>query len=242
MTLLLLLAALVISGVGVWISRRWRVMGQAMMALGGLGLIGVLVVQVRQNLFLSQPKPPGRCEMAVSACLANCLVRDLSAQSGTVVLLFPQRRFMDADTEQSYEAGFTLPLRHGHGNLHLKALRLEAEKGKAGYDLSAFRQAMEQAQDALAVISYAGAPTGFEILFSGQPKSALIYVFDPDGTTNWLAALKEGHVRAVVLPRPGVDPRGRGAIAGMPQTIFDQFYLLATTEAADQVAAQLDKR
>ena len=51
MMLVLLVAALAVSGVGIWASRRWRVLGQAMMALGGLGLIGVLVVQVRQNLF-----------------------------------------------------------------------------------------------------------------------------------------------------------------------------------------------
>ena len=242
MTLLLLLAALVVSGVGVGVSRRWRVLGQTMMGLGGLGLIGVLALQARQNLFPPQPKTPNRCEMAVSACLANCMMRDLSAQSGNVILLFPQRRFMDADTEQSYEEGFTLPLRHGHGSLHLKALRLEAAKGKTRYDLSAFKLAMGQAQDALAVISYAGAPTGFETLFSGQPRSALFYVFDPDGTTNWLGALKACHIRAVVLPRPGVDPRGRGAITGMPQTIFDQFYLLATPETADQVATQLSKK
>jgi hypothetical protein len=47
MTLLLLLAALVMSGVGGWLSRRWRVWGQAMMALGGLGLIGVLALHVK---------------------------------------------------------------------------------------------------------------------------------------------------------------------------------------------------
>ena len=242
MTFTWLLAALAVSGAGVWVSRRSRVPGQAMMALGGLGLIGVVAWQVRQNVFPPQPKTSGRGEMAVSSCLANCLLRDLSGQSGNVILLFPQRRFMDADTEQSYEEGFTLPLRHGHGGLHLKALRLEAERGKAGYDLSAFRQALEQAQGALAVISYAGAPTGFETLFTGLPKPALFYVFDPDATTNWLTALRDGHVRAVVLPRPGASPRDREAVTGMPQAIFERFYLLATPDTADQVAAQLGKK
>ena len=132
MTFLLLLAALVMAGAGIWVSRRWRVLGQVIMALGGLGLVGVVALQVRQNVFAPQPRMPDRCEMAVSYCLANCLLGDFAGQSGSVVLLFPQRRFMNADTEQSYEEGFIPPLRHGHGMLRLKALRLEGGDRNAG--------------------------------------------------------------------------------------------------------------
>ena len=202
------------AGVGVWTSRRWRVLGQVMMGLGGLGLIGVVALEVRQYVFSPQPKMPDRCQIAVSYCLANCLLGDLASQSGSVVLLFPQRRLMDADTEQSYEEGFIPPLRHGHGILRLKALRLEGGDRDAGRTLSAFKQALAQAQEALAVVSYAGVPADFETLFSaGQLRIPPLYVFDHQGTTNWLAALKEGRIRAVVLPRPGVDPRG-GEAAG----------------------------
>ncbi len=243
MTFLLLLAALAVSGVGAWVSRRRRVLGQALMGLGGLGLIGVLALQARQNLFPPQAKTPSRCQMAVSYCLANCLLRDLAGQGGNVVLLFPQRRLMDEDAERSYEEGFTLPLRHGHTQLHLKALHLEGADGDAARRLSAFKQALAQAQGALAIVSYAGAPAGFDTLFSaGEEKTAPIYVFDSEGTTNWLGALKAGRIRAAVLPRPGVDLRGGESIVGMPQAIFDQFYLLATPNTADQVAAQLGKR
>jgi hypothetical protein len=243
MPFLLLLAALVMSGVGVWMSRRWRVLGQLMMGLGGVGLVGVLALQVRQNLFPPPPKLPNRCNMAVSYCLANCLLGDLAGQSGNVVLLFPQRRLMDADTEQSFEEGFVLPLRHGRGKLHLKALRLEGGKRDAGHDLSTFKQALAQAQEALAIVSYAGAPSGFETLFSaGQPKIAPLYVFDPEGTTNWLSALKQGRIRSVIVPRPGINPAAGAGLAGPPGEIFDQLYLLATPETADQVAAQLSKR
>ena len=149
---------------------------------------------------------------------------------------------MDADSEQSYEEGFTLPLRHGHGNLHLKALHLEAAKGKAGYDLAAFKQAIEQAKDSLAIVSYAGAPAGLETLSGGQPKPAPFYVFDPDGTTNWLAALKAGPIRGVILPRPGTGPRDREAATGMPQAIFERFYILVTPDTVDQVAAQIGNK
>jgi hypothetical protein len=243
MPFLLLLAALVVSGVGVWMSRRWRVLGQVMMGLGGLGLIGVLAFQVRQNLFPPQPKMPNRCNMAVSLCLANCLMGDLAGQSGNVVLLFPPRRLMDADTEQSYEEGFVLPLRHGRGKLHLKALRLEGGNHDPGQGLSAFRQALAQALEPLAIVSYAGAPAGFETLFSaGQPKIAPLYIFDPEGTTNWLSALKQGRVRSVIVPRPATNPSVGAGLAGPPGEIFDQLYLLATPETADQVAAQLSRK
>jgi len=236
MRFFLLLAALALAGVGAGVSRRWRVLGQAMMGLSGLGLIAVVILQVRQNVFPPQPRTPSRYEMAVSFGLANCLLGDMPGQSGKVVLLFPQRRVMDADTEGSYEDGFTPALRHGRGKLELKAVRLEG----ANRDLPAFKQALAQAQEALAVISYAGVPAGFESLFSaGPPQSPLFYVFDSEGTTNWLAALKEGRIRAVVVPRPGVDARAGEGIAGMPETIFDRFYLLATPANADEVAAGL---
>jgi hypothetical protein len=131
-------------------------------------------------------------------------------------------------------------LRHARARLRVKAIRLEGEERDAGHSLQAFKQALAQAQDAVAVVSYAGVPTEFETLFSaGQPAMPPFYVFDSDGTTPWLGALKAGHIRAVVLPRPGVDPRGREAAAGMPETILERFYLLATPANADQVAASL---
>jgi len=236
MTFFLLLAALAFASAGGWMSRRWRILGQAMMGLGGMGLIGVIVLQVRQNVFPPQPKAPSRYEMAVSHCLANCLLEDMAVQSGKVVLLFPQRRVMDADTEESYEDGFIPALRHGRVKLDLKAVRLEG----ANRDLSAFKQALTQAQEAMAVISYAGVPAGFETLFPArQPESPRFYVFDGDGTTNWLGALKNGRIRAVVVPRPGADARGGKGIAGTPETIFERFYLLATPATADEVAAAL---
>ena len=208
MTFPLLLAALLMAGAGGWMIRRWRVLGRLLMALGGLGLVGVVALPVRQNMSSPQPKMTTRCEMAVSSCLAECMLGDLAGQSRSVVLLFPQRRLMDADTERSYEGGFIPPLRHRRARLRVKALRLEGGDRAAGHGLSTLKQALTQAPDALAIVSYAGVPAGFEILIaSGQPATPPFYVFDPDGTTNWLGALKAGRIRAVVLPRPGVEQR-----------------------------------
>jgi hypothetical protein len=236
MTFFLLLAALAIAGLGGWMSRCGRVRGEAMMMLGGLGLIGVVVLQVRQNVLPPQPKAPNRYEMAASYGLANCLLADAAGQGGKLVLLFPQRRFMDAETEGNFEDGFIPALRHGRINLDLKAVRLEG----ANRDLSAFQQTLAQAREAMAVVSYAGVPAGFESLFSArQPAQPFFYVFDGDGTTNWLGGLKDGRIRAVVVPRPGVDARGGKGLAGMPDTIFERYFLLATPANADEVAASL---
>jgi hypothetical protein len=240
MTLLWLLGALLVSGLGGWLSRRWRVLGGVMMILGGLGLIGIIAVQVRQNVFSPEPKQPSRCNMAVSYYLANCVLGDLAGQSGNVVLLFPQRRVMDADTERSFEEGFVAPLRHGRGALHIKALHLEGRTREASQSALAFGQALVQARDALAVVSYAGVPADFATLTAtGQPKLPPVYVFDPSGTTNWLGPLKAGQIQAVVAPRPGVDARSREAAAGMPESLLERFYLLVTPANADRVAASL---
>ena len=99
MTILLLLAALALAGAGRWMSRRSRVLGSTMMGIGGLGLVAVIVLQVRQNLFPPQEKAPNRYEMAVTYGLLNSLLGDVTGQSGNVVLLFPSRRDMDEDTE-----------------------------------------------------------------------------------------------------------------------------------------------
>jgi hypothetical protein len=239
---LLLLLALVVSAVGVWLSRVKRVLGQILMVMGGLGLITVMAVQVCQYLPPKQAETSSRCELAAGSCLANCVLGELAGQSGTVILLLPPRSLMPENKEQSYQLGFTSPFRHAR-RIHLKAVRLEAERGKAGYSLAAFRQALEQTPDALAFVSSAGVPPGFDALFSGgEPRIGPFYVFDAQGTTNWLGPLKDGHVRAVVVPRPGAAPRAGEAVAGTLGEIFERFYLLATLNTADQTVAQLGHR
>lgn len=233
MSYLFLLAALMVAGAGVWLSRRQRASGMALMGLGGLGLIAIVVMQVWQTISPPQPKGSNRYEMAVSTCLANCMLGDVAGQSGSVVLLFPSRRSMNEDMEQSYENGFVPPLRHGHGRLALKAIRLEGNEN----DVAAFQNALAQDRDALAVISFAGAPAGIETCCQAQ--GPRFYIFDNSKTTHWLAALKDGRIKAVVVPRPGADVPGQEKVAGMPDAIFDRFYLLATSANADEVAASL---
>jgi hypothetical protein len=156
MTWLLLLLSLGLAGVGAVVSRRWRVGGQALLGLGVLGLLSVIVVQVRQNIFPHAPRTSTHYEMTVSYGLANCLLGDAAGQSGKVVLIFPRRRDLDEDKEASYEDGLVRALHHSRMKLELKAVRLEGASG----DLAVFKQALAQISEALAVISYAGVPAG----------------------------------------------------------------------------------
>jgi len=237
---LLLGAALVLAVIGALLSRRSQAAGRILIAVGCLGLIGFIALQLRQYGFLAESKPTSPYNIAVSFCMANWLQADFAGQEGAVVLLFPQRKYMNEDTERSYEEAFGPALRHSRARLSLKAVHLEGATGDTAQGLAAFKQALGQAQDALAIVSYAGVPAGFDTLFAaGQPKGPLIYVFDPDGTTHWLGALKAGHIKAVLVPRPGVDPRGRDAMTGMPAAVLERCYLLATAANADQVAASL---
>jgi len=223
-------------GVGAWASRRWQGVGQAVMILGGIGLVAVIVLQVRQNLLPPRPPATDRREMAVSCCLANVMLGDLAGQDATVVLLFPERRILSASSEESYENGFVPPLRHSRGKLALKAIHMDG----SARDLSAFQKALAQAPEATVVISYAGVPPGFDTLYAGrQSNLPLFYVFDADRTTNWVGALKEGHIRAVAIPRAGPAGRGGETIAGMPDQIFQTYFLLATPATADETAASL---
>jgi hypothetical protein len=235
-----LVATLVLAGLGLGLRRRQPALGQVLMGLGGLGLLGVIAWQVRQNVVPPGPQAPNRSAMAVGYGLANCLLGDLAGQDASVVLLFPQRRLLDAETEQGYEDGFTLPLRHRRAKLDLKVVRFEDRRRDPEHGLAAYQQALTQAEHASAIVAFAAVPPGFDTLFAAsKPEAPPLYLFDPDGTTNWLGALKGGRVRAVVLPRPGVDTRARETLSGRPEAIFDRLYLLVTAANADQVDGTL---
>ncbi len=125
MTFLLLVAALGLAVIGVLLSRRSQAASRVLIAVGCLGLIGFIALQLRQYVFSPESRPPSRYNMAVSFCMANWLQADFAGQDGAVVLLFPQRKYMDEDTERSYEEAFGPALRHGRARLRLKAAHLE---------------------------------------------------------------------------------------------------------------------
>jgi len=241
-----LLPALAVGGLGCLLRRRSAFWGQALIVLGCLGCAGILAWQVRESLFSSASKPPNRAHAVVSFYLANQTLRDMAGRRGSVVLIFPPKSVLDQETAESYANAFTPLLLRGHPELDVQVARLEAPAKaakSANAPLAAFKQVVARFPGALAFVSYAGVPADLDQLFGpDQPSAFPFCAFDPAGTATWLSALKQGRIRFVIVPRPGVNPAAGAALAGPPGEIFDQLYLLATPETADQVAAQLNKK
>lgn len=240
---LLLLVALVVAGLGWLVRRRSWFWGQVLLVAGCVGCLAVMAWQVRQSLFPSAAKPTNRAHAVVSFYLATQTQQEVAGKSGVVVLIFPPTTMLDADVAQTYANAFSAPLLRGRPELEVQSVTLESPaKGESpgNVSLAAFKQAVAGFPNALAYVSYAAVPADIAELFPvGQASRPPFFLFDPARTANWLTALKQGRLRSVIVPRPGVDPAKGAGVAGGPGELFGQFYLLATPANADQVAAQL---
>ena len=243
---LLLLSALAVGGVGCLVRRRSALWGQGLIILGCVGCAGVLFWQVRQSLFRPEERAPNRAHAVVSFYLANQTLREVAGRRGLVVLIFPPASMLDEDTAQSYARAFSPLLLRGHPELEVQVATLEApaKVGKSrDMPLAAFKQVVARFPHALAFVCYSGVPVDIEQLFPAEQKNPPAFcVYDPAGTAHWASALKKGRLQLVIVPRPGVDLATQAGIAGAPGDIFNQLYLSARPETADQVAAQLGKR
>ncbi len=240
---LLLAAALVVGGIGFFVRRRAAGLGQGLIILSCLGLIGVLVWQVRSTMFSDDAKPPNRALAVVSFSLANQVQGVIAGQSGTIVMVLPPAGALDAETAESYANALRAPLLRGHPEWELQIANLDApvKAARAGkIPLPAYQQLVGQHPTALAFVGFAPVPEEMETLFRTDTKtSAPWFLYDPQGGTNWLTALKQKQVRSVIVPRPDVTPQAASGVAGMPGEIFDRLYLLVTPENADRLTSQL---
>ncbi|MBE0539967.1 MAG: hypothetical protein IH623_01085 [Verrucomicrobia bacterium] len=236
---LLLLPALAVAGLGWLARRRFLLLGQVLMVIGGLGCLAVMGWQARQSLFPPSEKLPNRAHAVVSFYLANQTQREIAGRTGVVVLIFPPVKQLDAKTAEDYVNTFSAPLLRGHPEWQVQTVALEPPAKGQAVSLAEFQQAVAKFPDALAYISYASVPADIAGLFPSEQPSRPLLVFDPEGSVNWLNALKQGRIRSVIVPRPGIDPAKQAGIGGDPGAIFNQLYFLATPASADQVAAQL---
>jgi hypothetical protein len=237
--------ALAVAGSGYLARRRSSFWGQGMMIAGCLGCAGCLAWQIRQNLFSPSAKGPDRSQAVVGYFLANQVLREAGNQQGSVVLFFTPESVLDAETVGTYAGTFSRVLR-GFPALKVQVLTLAvpSKAAKAGLiPLTAFQQATSNAPSAVAYVSFAGVPADIDrfLPMSGQGGPGF-FVFDPWKTTNWLGALRAGRVRSVIVPRPGVHPGPDSEISGAPDEVFNQLYLMATPETADQIAAELGSK
>jgi hypothetical protein len=243
---LLLAAALAVAGIGWGIRRRSAGLGQGLLVMGCVGCAAAVGWQIRQSLFPADAKPPNRAHAVVSFFLANQTQREIAGQRGAVVLVFPPTSALDAEAAESYANAFRGPLLRGHPEWEVQIATLEAsaKTARAGnIPLAAFQQLAAKSQGALAFVCYAPVPPDIDALFPTEQKATPPwFLFDPQGGTNWVKALKQNRIRSVIVPRPDVNPVAATGLAGMPGDIFSQFYLLATPATAEQVAVKLSTR
>jgi hypothetical protein len=236
---LLLLPALAVAGVG-WVARRRFAMpGQMLMVLGCLGCVAVMGWQVRQTIFPPAATAMNRAQTVVSFYLANQTQQAIAGRSGVVVLIFPPRNLMSAEAARDYANAFSAPLLRGHPEWQVQSVTLAAPAKGAGISLASFQQAIAKHPNAIAYVSYAPVAADIGELFPGGPSGAPFFLFDPEGGVNWLSALKQGRIRSVIVPRPGINLDAHAGIAGDPGGIFNQLYFIATPANADHIAAQL---
>ena len=155
----------------------------------------------------------------------------------------PPACVLAAETAETYANSFRAPLLRGHPEweVEIATPEVSSREAKSGIiPLPALKQVVAKYPKALAFVRFAGVPTGVETLFPAEPAAAPpLFVYDSGGTTNWVPALVQRRIRAVIVPRPDVDVAAASGLAGMPGEIFGKLYYLATPETAAQIAAKL---
>ena len=240
---LLLVPALAVGALGCLLQRRYAKLGGLLILLGCLACAGVVALQLRRTVFAPPVVSLNRSQMIVSYFFGSQAMRELpSRPPGPIVLIFPPESALDARSMQSYVNTFRPTLGVLHDVQELQCVRLDApaKAAKSGdIPSTAFQSAVAKFPNAAVFVSYAGVPADFERLFPADKTAAPFFAFDPWRTIHWLAPLKSGKLRAVIVPRPDVDLAAAGDIGGEPSSIFSQLYLMATPANADEIAAKL---
>ncbi len=237
-----LLALLGVGAMGYFVRRRSAVCGQALVLGAIVGCVVLLGWQIYQSLFQDSPQPPDRYHAVVGYTMGHLVARELAGQRGRVCLIFPSEAASSSaelDTLYATFARVLAPLPSLElKDVSLKASRKQMREGRV--PKASFDQAFAAAPKALAYVSFAGVPEDVEKLsLFGEKSVPLFLVYDPAGKTGWAGALKKSLIRKVIVPNPNAEFPKDKPIAGPPEELFRQFFILATPETADRVAAQL---
>jgi len=185
---------------------------------------------------------PDRLHGVVGYMMGHYVLADIGGQDGPVLLLFPPDK---AATKNALDTQYDFFSRVLAAKPGLEVvdftLQVDAAAVTGGrIPTAAFEQGLAKAPDAVACISFAGAPADAEKLsiFADGRKRPL-YVYDPSGSRNWVEALRRGLIRRVIVPRPDVEFPSGEKVAGPPGELFGTYCLAATSESIDKLLGDL---
>jgi hypothetical protein len=221
----LICAALV--AVGSALKHKSPQAGNSLAGIGALVAVGLMVTQFAKE-FAGSGKID-RYQGVVGYMMGQNFIRMAPQLSGQVVLIFPPDKASSPEALDTLFNTFARTLLPFSG-LEIKDVGLEVDVKTARDGMipaAVFDTALSQFSNAVAFISFAGAPPAGESLavwnVAGEGQAPPFLVYDSAGTENWKEPLKEGKIKLVIRPKPGVD-RGGEDVAGPPNEIFDKFF------------------
>ncbi len=240
MYFLFLLPVLALAGIGILVRRRAELWGNILIGVACAGCVGLIVWQARETVFAGDNRIPPQDAIALNSVLTGVVQQELRGRGGAVLLVFPDEKVLKEEALENYRNSFRGIFLRGHPELSVETARLKPAAKGASPTAAELKTLISQTPKVIAVVSYAGVASDIDQAFAvGAAGDPLFFVFDPQGTTSWLGALKRGVVRCVIVPRPDVDPAAQAGMAGMPAENFGKLYMMATPGNADQIAARL---
>lgn len=226
---LLLALAAVVSMAGVSIRRSKPTPSAVLIGVGAALALAAIGWNVFVNVLDGGQRKTDRFHSAVGYVMANRAIPSLAGKKGVVCMLMPKDSATTPEANDGlYEAFARVMLPLG---LEFKEAIVETNARKLGsgtIPLEAFEEAAGQVPGAIAYVSFAGAPAGFEGS-SMLKNSAPVFIFDPAGSANWEPALKAGKVAFVVVPKAAQD--ANAPVSGPPEQIFKAHFEVVTPQS-----------
>lgn len=220
--------------IGWFCRRRAAGLGNTLLGLACAGMATLLVLQVWNFAGSSGSQSINRHLATASYFMGYEVVGELRGLQGTIALILPpesRRNRVELDSIFNTFARVLSPLSAVQiREVTLQATPQQIERGQIPLDR--FEAAVTEARGALAYVSFVGVPAQVDRLkLWGEPQPPPLFVFDPAGTTNWLACLSQGRIRRVIIPRPDSNPTR--SVTGAPDELFGRFFLMLQPENAE---------